>query len=96
MPNWLNDPQRAVYDRESGLGCLYFLYNSQFSPNPVASKNDTEWFLMTSSDLVTWTAHHVQKTALWYSTDRRRCYSFHSVVMQNPYAAQRNRKAVWH
>ena len=59
MPNWLNDPQRAVYDRESGLWCLYFLYNSQFSPNPAASKNGTEWFLMTSPDLVTWTAQHV-------------------------------------
>ncbi|KXV21375.1 hypothetical protein AD936_17665 [Gluconobacter japonicus] len=59
MPNWLNDPQRAVYDRESGLWCLYFLYNSQFSPNPAISKNDIEWFLMTSSDLVTWTAQHV-------------------------------------
>lgn len=137
MPNWLNDPQRAVYDRESGLWCLYFLYNSQFSPNPAVSKNGTEWFLMTSPDLVTWTAqhvaipkyttengdpwtgsvvidegntagfgkgawialmtmpaapHHMQTTALWYSTDRGRRYSFHGVVMQNPYAARRDLK----
>lgn len=59
MTNWLNDPQRATYDPLSGLWCLYFLFNYQFSPNPTLAKNGTEWFLMTSPDMVSWTPQHV-------------------------------------
>ncbi|GAP23270.1 hypothetical protein GLF_0152 [Gluconobacter frateurii NBRC 101659] len=59
MPNWLNDPQRAVYDRESGLGVCIFCTIPSSRLIRRSQKNDTEWFLMTSPDLVTWMVQHV-------------------------------------
>jgi levanase len=54
--NWLNDPQRPFF--LGGEWHLYYLYNSNFNKsNPGAG--GTEWYHITSSDLVHWTRHGV-------------------------------------
>ena len=45
--HWMNDPQRPFF--LNGLWHYYYLYNADY-PNG----NGTEWFHLTSSDLVTW------------------------------------------
>lgn len=45
--HWMNDPQRPFF--LNGLWHYYYLYNADY-PNG----NGTEWFHLTSTDLVTW------------------------------------------
>lgn len=46
--NWMNDPQRPIL--VDGLWHYYYLYNAGY-PN----ENGTEWYHLTSTDLVHWT-----------------------------------------
>lgn len=45
--NWMNDPQRPFF--HDGLWHFYYLYNADFPKG-----NGTEWYHLTSSDLVSW------------------------------------------
>lgn len=45
--NWMNDPQRPFF--LNGLWHFYYLYNSDYPDG-----NGTEWYHLTSEDLLTW------------------------------------------
>ncbi|KAK9366098.1 glycosyl hydrolase [Lipomyces kononenkoae] len=54
---WMNDPQRAFFD--AGEWHLYYLYNSNFNFSDPTAGGGTEWYHVTSENMVNWTDHGV-------------------------------------
>ncbi|KAK9428081.1 glycosyl hydrolase [Lipomyces doorenjongii] len=54
---WMNDPQRPFF--LGGEWHLYYLYNADFNFSDPTAGGGTEWYHITSQDMVTWTEHGV-------------------------------------
>ncbi|KAK9238775.1 glycosyl hydrolase [Lipomyces kononenkoae] len=54
---WMNDPQRAFFI--GGEWHLYYLYNSNFNFSDPGAGGGTEWYHVTSVNMVNWTGHGV-------------------------------------
>ncbi|KAK9343701.1 glycosyl hydrolase [Lipomyces starkeyi] len=54
---WMNDPQRPFF--LGGEWHLYYLYNSDFNFSDPTAGGGTEWYHVTSEDMVNWTQHGV-------------------------------------
>ncbi|KAK9322006.1 glycosyl hydrolase [Lipomyces orientalis] len=54
---WMNDPQRPFY--LGGEWHFYYLYNSDFNFSDPTAGGGTEWYHVTSNDMVQWTQHGV-------------------------------------
>lgn len=55
--NWMNDPQRPFFLGEEWH--LYYLYNADFNEANPGGGGGTEWYHVTSTDLVHWTQRGV-------------------------------------
>src|SRR4051812_48265135 len=57
LSKWMNDPQRPYF--LGGEWHMYYLYNSNFNEANPRSGGGTEWYHITSTDLVHWTRRGV-------------------------------------
>ncbi|KFY37222.1 hypothetical protein V494_04859 [Pseudogymnoascus sp. VKM F-4513 (FW-928)] len=55
--NWMNDPQRPFFLGEEWH--MYYLYNADFNEANPSAGGGTEWYHVTSTDLVHWTRRGV-------------------------------------
>ena len=55
--NWMNDPQRPFF--LGGEWHMYYLYNADFNEANPRAGGGTEWYHVTSTDLVSWTRRGV-------------------------------------